>query len=250
MTKLLSAMEMASFLAELNEADGRIFGEHALEQFLLITEYVGFDPIKIITALLSRAKDKVQRKELMEDMAWLIRLTLSRGTNARSTGKSMFTRMNPEGVEKAKRLIAKWGIVTDKPTSQLEPTDVTLSRLIAVFSPYTAQILRNEAFFQRTTYARVDVTTPMLEGEGDPSKLPYHLRFPGSNALYPENQEMQLNYLAWSKRFAHLISPKKPDPADVIEFSRKVTHFAEITRNSNPARIFNLSKESLAKLLE
>lgn len=241
--------EIKQFLAELVEADGNFFTPSALEQFLSMTEYVGFDPVKIITSLYSKAKTPEEKRQLREDAVWLIRLFLTRGTNARSTGKSMFTRMNPEGVDKAKRLIAKWGILTDKPASQLEPSDVTPSRMIAVFSPFTAQILRNETFFERTTYARVDVTTPMPEGEGDPSKLPKHLRFPGSNGLYPDNEQMQLNYLAWSKRFAQLIAPKKPDLSDVIEFNRKVTQFAEVTRNSNPMRVFKISKETLAALL-
>lgn len=249
MAKLLVPDEIKQLLAGLIEADGRIFTEFALEQFFLMTEYVGFDPVKIITSLFSRAKNPEEQRELMADAVWLIRLFLTRGTNARSTGKSMFTRMSPEGVDKAKRLIARWGILTDKPLSQLEPGDVTPSRMIAVFSPFTAQILRNKTFFERTTYARVDVTTPMPEGEGDPSKLPEHLRFPGSNGLYPDNDQMQLNYLAWSKRFAQLIAPKKPDMSDIIEFNRKVTHFAEVTRHSNPMRIFKISKETLAALL-
>jgi len=220
-----------------------------LSKFMSEVMYLGFDPMNTLAAIMQWAKEKKYEKEMHKDILTLLRVTLLRGTKADSTQKSMFTRMGPEGRKKIEALIKKWNIVTNKHASSLGPYDVTLGRLIACFSTLVARILRNKEFFAKSSYANVPMNTYAdLE---TPTILPEHLRFPGSNSLYKDDDKMQSAYMSWSRNFTIMINPsKKLTSAEEGALYEKSDSFAVVTRNSMICTKFGITGEALKQIVE
>jgi len=195
--------------------------------------YQGFDPILVIRNFYTKEANKaLAQKELM----FLIRLAILRGTR----WDKAVMRMSEAGRAHVNALAMKYKLSATAGTGS-DPNTLTLSRLVSAFAPFVAMLLKDPLMRENSTYrnVRLDPITLTFGGEThqvDPSQLPEHLRFPGSNSLGMD-PDMQLAYLAWSVRFHMLVNPRD-SLQKAIETCQK---WSVVTGNSQVLRTLGLT---------
>lgn len=182
-------------------------------------EYQGFDPDRIYESIIDRKKTvNISDSEFQSDIFTLVSIVLMRGTNIDKIEK----KSSPEAAEKFKILKKRYKIIKSKP-SGLGNTDLTLSRLLAVFPTVAYHVLNR---------GKLD---PKLPKKG----LPRGLHFTGGAALIePTNLDLFELFVQWSIDFDKLINQDEHDPDAVREYS-KIANQSKIVPPGQRAQFFN-----------
>jgi len=214
-----------------------------LEEWTESIDYLGFNPETILKNFLGLAKQK--SREPLADLTFLLIFGMTRGTKIRSS--KVMTSMKEESAQKLKELAEAYNIVDGAPTDK--KNTITIGRLIASASPIVAKLMKNEEIAKRTAYL---LAPKVAEVKEDQVELPDHLKFPGSNSLYPEEQKMCAAYEVWAQDFSLFITSreKKKTEAQRDQIMAEAVRFAEITRSSSVVKILKVEPAVLKSLLE
>lgn len=155
--------------------------------------------------------------------------------------------MTEEAAMKLKELVSTYNIVDGKPVDKKKT--MTIGRLIASAAPVMAKLMKNDAISARSAY----LLAPPIAGSANSSvALPKHLRFPGSNCLYPDDEKMCNAYIQWTKEFSLYVTPpdRKKTEDQKTQLLLDAEKFAEVTRNSPILKILNIKEEVRMSLVQ
>lgn len=216
-------------------------------------QYTGFDPVKTLSQFIALGNSS--GRDVHADLARLLMLGIVRGTNTgegaatsgAQAGMMKENTMSKKGMEMVKEFKRIYQLKPNKKAAK-SPFDITIARLITSTAPIVANLLKEEKIWQASSYSRVPLKAH--EGLGDPAVLPRHLRFPGSNSLYVDNEDWQAAYQSWARNFAVMINKNPMLSAENLEkLYNEAEKYSGLSRNSKILEMLGVNEEARKSII-